>query len=244
MAHHHVWGLLHWWRTELQFRVQTSQFPKLPMDKDLVLRQKLNKHSMNTKYLFNIWLLILKKGGISIFPISFQESWKNLEHIFNLKYNVELKFHVHASKVSSNMRSCLGFFPSLLFKTQKVVFQPPSWASIMKSFKRPISTYHGNRNWKKLGNYISCLQSQTKIMAGIIVQWSQLLLGLSTNCWSRSCSLSLLTLLSGPYFVTDDFETTTVLIFLQGGIIISISSLKAIQQISTVYIQENGVVNC
>lgn len=90
----------------------------------------------------------------------------------------------------------------------------------------------GTGSWKKLENNTSCLQLQTKIMAGIIVQWSQLLLGLSTNCWSRSCSLSLLTLLPGHYSVTDDFETTTVLIFLQGEIIISTSSLNAIQQIS------------
>lgn len=188
---------------------------------------------MKTKYLFDCsyW----KKGRISIFPTIFQESWKNLEHILNLKYNVELQFHANASEVSSNMRSCLRLFP-LLFKIQKVVFQPPSWASIMKSFKTPILTsIMGTGNWKKLENNISCLQLQTKIMAGIIVQWSQLLLGLVTNCWSWLCSLSFLTLLSGHYFVTDDFETTTCTdFFAQGGIIISTSSLKAIQQISAV----------
>lgn len=121
------------------------------MDKDL--ESDTNWTSIqwkpNTYFIFDCsyW----QKARTSIFPTSFQESWKNLKHIFNLKYNVEPKFHVHAGKVSSNMRSCLRFFPPLLFRTQKVVFQLPSWASIMKSFKRPISIYHGNRELEEIG---------------------------------------------------------------------------------------------
>lgn len=132
------------------------------------------------------------------------------------------------------MRSCLGFFTPFSLELRKLYFNHHPKLLLWNLLKGPLASIMGTRNWKKLQNNISCLQLQTKIMAGIIVQWSQLLLGLSTNCWSRTCSLCLLTLLSGHYFVTDDFETTTVLIFLQGGIIISISSFKAIQQISTV----------
>lgn len=139
---------------------------------------------------------------------------------------------MHASKVSCNMRSCLRFFPPFSLKLKKLYFNHHLELLLWNLFKGPLTSIMGTGSWKKLENNTSCLQLQTKIMAGIIVQWSPLLLGVSTNCWSRSCSLSLLTLLPGHYSVTDDFETTTVLIFLQGEIIISISSLNAIQQIS------------
>lgn len=141
---------------------------------------------------------------------------------------------MRASKVSCNMRSCLGFFPPFSLKLRKLYFNHHLELLLWNLFKDPLTSIMGIGSWKTLENNTSCLQLQTKIMAGIIVQWSQLLLGLSTNCWSRSCSLSLLTLLPGHYSVTDDFETKTVLIFLQGEIIISTSSLKAIQQISAV----------
>lgn len=103
----------------------------------------------------------------------------------------------------------------------------------MKSFKQPTSIYHGNRELEEIGKQYELPAIADKNHGWGYCAKIPVIVGTKTNCWSRSCSLSLLTL-SGHYFVTDDFETTTVLIFLQGKIVISISSLKAIQQISAV----------
>lgn len=125
-------------------------------------------------------------------------------------------------------------FSPFSLKSKKLYFKHHHQLLLWNLLKGPLTSIMGTGNWKKQVNNTTCLQLWAKIMTGIIVQWSQLLLGLCTNCWSGSCSLPPLTLLPGNYSVTDDFETTTVLISLQGSSIVSSSSLKLFQQIAAV----------
>lgn len=189
----------------------------------------------NTYFIFDCsyW----KKGRISIFLTIFRraERTRNTFLILNIMYSFNFmcmlaKYHL--------TWACVKIFSLFSLKLRKLYFNHHLELLLWNLLKDPfyLASIMGTRNWKKLENNISCLQLWTKITAGIIVQWSQLLLGLSTNCWPRWCSLSLLTLLSGHYFVTDGFETTTVLIFLQGGIIISVLILKQSNTFQLFYI--------
>lgn len=96
---------------------------------------------------------VYAEGRVSRFSTSFQGSWKNLEHIFILKWIVKIEFRVHATKVSCNMWSCLSLFhpPLLFFKKPKIAFQPPALASIMKYVERPTNPCHGNRELEGIG---------------------------------------------------------------------------------------------
>lgn len=77
MAHHHVsgpWKYFALMKNGIAVQSSDSTAPQTTNGQRLGVRQKLNKHSMKTKYLFHIWPAHTEKGGISTFPTIFQES--------------------------------------------------------------------------------------------------------------------------------------------------------------------------
>lgn len=66
MAHHHVsgpWKYFVLMKNGIAVQSSDPTTPQTTNGQRFGVRHKLNKHSMKTKYLFHIWLHILKKGG-------------------------------------------------------------------------------------------------------------------------------------------------------------------------------------
>jgi len=91
----------HCWRMEEEMRAESPQFPKLQREQKAKARHKLNKHSAlcNRNQIPILNLIVYTVGWASRFPISFQDSWKNLELIFVLKCTAKIEFHVYATGV-------------------------------------------------------------------------------------------------------------------------------------------------